>query len=266
MGNGGDMGSSYFQLTCTSEGAQVNSTIDADDSAGVEPFKIIVKKNGPYFIAGKLPLRKEYIITDDEGMPVTWSLGDPYPDNASHALCRCGHSSKQPFCDSTHRKIGFDGTETARKENYHELSSTFTGPELLLTDARVFCASAHFCHRAGGTWVLAGRSSDPDAKATAIEQACNCPSGRLVAWNKESSEPIEPIFEPSVSVVEDPGKGVSGPLWVKGGVPVESSDGERYEIRNRITLCRCGRSSKKPFCNGAHLITGFDDGDEILHP
>lgn len=244
----------------------MNSTSDADENAGVKPFKIIVKKNGPYFIAGKLPLRKEYITVDDEGIPVAWSPGDLYPENASHALCRCGHSSRHPFCDGTHGKIGFDGTETSSKQSYNELSSKFTGPELLLTDARVFCASAHFCHRASGTWVLAGRSSDPEAKATAIEQAYNCPSGRLVAWERGTTEPVEPEFAPSISVVEDPGKNVSGPLWVKGGVPVESSDGEQYEIRNRITLCRCGRSSNKPFCNGAHLITGFDDGDETLHP
>jgi CDGSH-type Zn-finger protein len=39
---------------------------------------------------------------------------------------------------------------------------------------------------------------------------------------------------------------------VRGGVVVISSDGESYEVRNRMTLCRCGRSENKPFCNGAH--------------
>ena len=31
-----------------------------------------------------------------------------------------------------------------------------------------------------------------------------------------------------------------------------SADGKTYEIRNRMTLCRCGRSDNKPFCNGSH--------------
>jgi CDGSH-type Zn-finger protein len=244
----------------------MNETLDADESPCMEPFKIIVRKNGPYFVAGKLPLAKEYIVTDDEGMPVAWSAGEKFLENASHSLCRCGHSANKPFCDGTHGRIGFDGTEAASKKNYQEMSSKFTGPELLLTDARDLCSSAHFCHRAGGTWVLVGRSSNPEAKATAIEQACNCPSGRLVAWDKATGEPIEPDFAPSISIIEDPGKNVSGPLWVRGGVSIESADGEQYEIRNRITLCRCGRSLNKPFCNGAHVITGFDDGDDALHP
>ena len=244
----------------------MDATIDADENVGVEPFKIIVRKNGPYFIAGKFLLVKEYIITDDEGMPVAWSKGEAFSEQASYALCRCGHSANKPFCDGTHETFGFDGTETAGKKSYEEMSSKFTGPGLLLTDARELCASAHFCHRAGGTWVLVGRSSNPEVKTTAIEQTCNCPSGRLVAWEKTTGEPIEPDFAPSISIIEDPGKGVSGPLWVKSGVPVESSDGEQYEIRNRVTLCRCGRSMNKPFCNGAHGIIGFDDGDETLHP
>jgi CDGSH-type Zn-finger protein len=39
---------------------------------------------------------------------------------------------------------------------------------------------------------------------------------------------------------------------VKGGIPVESSDGTMYDVRNRVTLCRCGRSMNKPFCDGGH--------------
>lgn len=50
-----------------------------------------------------------------------------------------------------------------------------------------------------------------------------------------------------------------GPLWVRGGIPVESSDGATYEVRNRVTLCRCGRSSNKPFCDGTHKGVGFRD-------
>jgi CDGSH-type Zn-finger protein len=61
-------------------------------------------------------------------------------------------------------------------------------------------------------------------------------------------------------VVEDPALGCSGPLWVRGGITVESEDGARYEKRNRVTLCRCGASSNKPFCNGSHASIKFDDG------
>jgi D-arabinose 1-dehydrogenase-like Zn-dependent alcohol dehydrogenase len=59
---------------------------------------------------------------------------------------------------------------------------------------------------------------------------------------------------------EIPALGCSGPLWVRGGITVESGDGTRYETRNRVTLCRCGASSNKPFCDGSHAALAFDDG------
>jgi CDGSH-type Zn-finger protein len=51
---------------------------------------------------------------------------------------------------------------------------------------------------------------------------------------------------------------------VKGGVPVESADGTVYEVRNRVTLCRCGKSTNKPFCDGTHIDVNFKDGDKTL--
>ena len=97
-----------------------------------------------------------------------------------------------------------------------------------------------------------------------IRDACDCPSGRLVARDKASGEPIEPDLEPSISVVEIPSAKQSGPLWVKGGIPIESAAGWRYEVRNRVTLCRCGRSRNMPFCDGMHAVYGFNDGDESV--
>ncbi len=60
-------------------------------------------------------------------------------------------------------------------------------------------------------------------------------------------------------MIEDPQEGVSGPLWVRGGIPVVSADGTPYEVRNRVTLCRCGASQNKPFCDGSHASIGFTD-------
>ena len=60
--------------------------------------------------------------------------------------------------------------------------------------------------------------------------------------------------------IEDPALGVSGPLLVRGGIRVQSASGESYEIRNRQTLCRCGASSNKPFCDGSHASMKFHDG------
>ena len=138
------------------------------------------------------------------------------------------------------------------------------GPDLVLSDAEALCAGARMCHRKSGTWNLTKASDKPKLREIAIQEACDCPSGRLVALDKKTRKPIEPELEPSLSLVEDPQAGVSGPIWVKGGVPIESSDGSKYEARNRVTLCRCGKSSNKPFCDGTHISSKFSDGDKSL--
>ena len=148
-------------------------------------------------------------------------------------------------------KIHFDGTEKSSGQPYLDQARKVLGPALDLTDAQELCAAARFCDRAGGVWRLTHQSDDSEAERIAIEEAGNCPSGRLVVWEKER-KPIEPSFEPSIVVVEDPQEGMSGPIWVRGGVPVESADGITYEIRNRVALCRCGKSTNKPFCDGSH--------------
>ncbi|MGA7803617.1 CDGSH iron-sulfur domain-containing protein [Bradyrhizobium sp.] len=40
---------------------------------------------------------------------------------------------------------------------------------------------------------------------------------------------------------------------------VVSADGFEDEVRNRVTLCRCGQSQNKPFCDGTHAQTKFKD-------
>ncbi len=60
-------------------------------------------------------------------------------------------------------------------------------------------------------------------------------------------------------MIEDPQKECSGPLWVKGGIPVEDCECNSFEIRNRVTLCRCGSSQNKPYCDGNHMQKGFQD-------
>jgi CDGSH-type Zn-finger protein len=170
-----------------------------------------------------------------------------------YILCRCGRSLTKPFCDGTHSKINFTGKESARREPYITQAEENDGPDLRLTDALIFCASARFCDRAGGIWDLTMQSKAREAKGIAIEEAGNCPSGRLVVWDKTTKEAIEPAFEPSIGIVEYPQEGLHGPIWVRGGIPIESATGILYEIRNRVTLCRCGHSFNKPFCDSSHL-------------
>jgi len=225
-------------------------------------MKIVVCKDGPYLISGGVPLDRQTIIADKDNNPVRWKKGKKFQKKETYALCRCGKSKEKPYCDGSHLKYQFNGTETAKPEKYLKSAEKLVGPDLDLTDDRALCARARFCHRKGGTWNLTEKSDDPKARSTAIREACDCPSGRLVAWEKSPAKRIEPDHKPSISIIEDPPARVSGPIWVKGRIPIKSEEKSfKYETRNRVTLCRCGNSKNKPFCDGCHVSTGFDDGE-----
>ncbi len=226
--------------------------------------KVMITKDGPYLLSGNLPIDKQIITMGKNGEPEKWAKGRCLPSNQPCALCRCGESKNKPFCDGAHARVGFNGAETASKKPFDQQAKVRDGATLILKDVSTLCSAARFCHMSGGTRGLTHRSNDPKARELAIEEACNCPSGRLVEYQKKTGKAIEKEFGKSISLVEDPQNKVSGPIWVKGGVPIESSDGSIYEIRNRVTLCRCGHSKNKPFCDGSHIEEGFDDGDESL--
>lgn len=44
-------------------------------------------------------------------------------------------------------------------------------------------------------------------------------------FDNRTGKPIEPELQPKIGVLEDPAIGCSGPLWVKGGIQVESESG-----------------------------------------
>src|ERR1700688_1636147 len=90
--------------------------------------KVQIAKNGPYMVSGGLPLSKQTIGANSAGESVKWIAGQVYPAQANYALCRCGHSSNKPFCDGSHAKVKFDGTETAGREPYQKQAKVIQGP------------------------------------------------------------------------------------------------------------------------------------------
>ncbi len=67
----------------------------------MDEVTIQVRPNGPLKITGPIT------IVDAEGVPFA------IPPGSSVVLCRCGHSNNKPFCDTTHKHVGFEAVETA---------------------------------------------------------------------------------------------------------------------------------------------------------
>lgn len=218
--------------------------------------KITILKDGPYIVSGGVPLSEK--IISPIGNTYEYKEGRSLPQAETYALCRCGHTKTPPFCDGRHEECKFDGTETASNSNFMDrIDLRIQGPELdLLDDGR--CAFARFCHREDGDlWTLT-ESSNPEHVEDVIKGARECPAGRLEVKDKEGRT-IEEEFEAAIEVLQDPERGVSGPLYVKGNIEIQSSKGDTYEKRNRVTLCRCGESRNKPFCDAMHVPRAYSD-------
>lgn len=222
-------------------------------------MSVRVTVDGPYMVSGGVPLQRDRITVDENGESVGWERVEQIEVGPRYALCRCGKSQIKPLCDGSHVAAGFDGTESAGHHSFAEVAVSIDGPGAVLRDAHRLCAEARFCARGEKLWHLIERCDDPEARALAIEEAELCPSGRYVLCEGDDHTAREPELEPSIVVIEDPHMNVSGPLFVRGGIQVYDAEGTPYERRNRVTLCRCGASKNKPFCDGSHLEVNFKD-------
>jgi CDGSH-type Zn-finger protein len=71
--------------------------------------RIEAQRNGPYLVTGDVPLRGKRAIVSEHGEPLTWQTTGPVEAPETYVLCRCGRSANKPFCDGTHKEIGFRG-------------------------------------------------------------------------------------------------------------------------------------------------------------
>jgi uncharacterized Fe-S cluster protein YjdI/CDGSH-type Zn-finger protein len=94
-------------------------------------------------------------------------------------------------------------------------------------------------------WLLPDEA-DADDVAEIVER---CPSGALL-YRRLDGGPAEAHQGTKVIPIRD------GPLLVSGNIEVRREDGT-IETLPRATLCRCGSSKHKPFCDNEHLAMGF---------
>ena len=240
--------------------------------SGTAERKVLVVPNGPYLVYGNVPLVRKQKVVSEHGRAITWRRTEVLETEDVYALCRCGQSSAKPFCDGTHARIRFDGTESADVRTSAERRKTLAGStaaaagEVVVEGAGlVVRRDSSLCMRAG---FCAGRLkkipemregiADSDVRAHIIGMVERCPSGTYTYALTPDGPDVEPDLPASIAVTLE-GGGLAGSLWVTGGIPVERSDGRPFETRNRTTLCRCGHSKTKPLCDGSHRDVGFSE-------
>lgn len=202
--------------------------------------RIEVTSDGPYLVRGVKDLKNSQgeIVSSEEEM----------------CLCRCGRSGNKPFCDASHLAAGFSG------RNECDLSKNkvrdYEGEQLTVHDNRWICAHVRYCTAGAPGAFEVGRRPwiDPDRDTPEVvkETIRRCPSGALSYSEKKGVKHEETGREAEIRIHKGPYEVVGGPELC-GQVPVQPVCEEHY------TLCRCGQSKNKPYCDGTHHEIGFED-------
>jgi CDGSH-type Zn-finger protein len=212
-------------------------------------------------VHGDVPLVRKTQVVSEYGEPLTWKTGETIETARVYALCRCGQSSKKPFCDGTHARIDFDGTESADTRGTATRQVIYAGGTGIVVKCDVsLCTGSGFCaNRITDIPRMVPDTDDTQVRAQVMAMIERCPSGSYVYLIEEGGADIEPDLPRQVAVTTEImlGSPIAGPLWVTGNIPIERADGQPLETRNRVTLCHCGRSRSKPLCDGTHRKTGI---------
>jgi CDGSH-type Zn-finger protein len=215
-------------------------------SAPEQKPKIACLSNGPY-----------YLLNDTTPTPVAnlrRANGEACATVRGVALCRCGGSKNKPFCDGTHGTIGFKDVKTT--DGSQDRRVTYAGKRITIHDNRHICSHAGICtDRLQSVFRLRQEPwIDPDGASAReiIATVEKCPSGAL-SYSIDGVEHRDRDREPAVTVTDH------GPYAVTGGIELLGVKFSEHASKEHYTLCRCGGSKNKPFCDGSHWQLDFRD-------
>jgi len=196
-------------------------------------------QDGPYIVNGLVK------FADQKG---------PIAAKDKIALCRCGKSANKPYCDGAHKKIGFSSAKVEGRVK--DKQDHYQGKNITIHDNRWLCAHAGRCID-GLAAVFRLREKPwihPDAASVdeIIKTIQKCPSGAL-SYSVDGVEHRDRTGEPTIFVAPN------GPYVVSGGPELLDTVCGEGASREHFTLCRCGGSGNKPFCDGSHRNIKFAD-------
>ena len=167
-------------------------------------------------------------------------------------LCRCGHSKTKPWCDGTHEKVGF----RSEREISEELIQVYKGKAITVNFNRSICAGAAACvHGLPGVFTSDNSTNwiapDNESSEKIIETIKACPSGAL-SYTINDKITVDKRIEPKITIMKN------GSYYVEGialeGMPIPTN----FSI-TKYTLCRCGHSKNKPYCDYSHAEKSWND-------
>ncbi len=173
-------------------------------------------------------------------------------------LCRCGHSGNKPFCDGSHKAAGFSSAVDRSKIRNTPIAykGTVNGIEVTVGYTPVLCTHAAACQRLAAAvfdpekrpWVQPENGALPDI----MDAVAACPSGALRLTLGEMPPQQLTTGEVSLRVEKN------GPYHVRNIVLAAEFNGAQAS-RAKYSLCRCGMSKNKPFCDGSHHDANWSD-------
>ena len=220
--------------------------------------KILPLPNGPYYLINDMEPKVVENLKNFKGEPLSTTVGI--------ALCRCGKSNRKPFCDGTHSIIGFSSQNVNLNENdtnkltIKNKRRDYVGKEITIHDNRKICSHAKECvNNLPSVFKLGSKpwiDSDGSKMQDIINTVRKCPSGAL-SYSIDGIEYRDPKEQrdPILTVLKN------GPYYITGGIDLIGENIEFGEgaSKEHYTLCRCGASENKPFCDGTHRTINFKD-------
>lgn len=227
-----------------------------EEVTGKLETRIEVEPDGPYIVHGPIAFVRKTQVVSEHGEPLTWRKDVVIATGDTYELCRCGQSAMWPFCDGSHRATFFDGTETAETNTAGERRVEIPGGTgIAVYRDYSLCMESGFCgNRMANVEEMTASTDESTIRGQVMAMIERCPSGSFMYALRRGDTDIEPDLPRQIAwTVEITSDGpIRGPLWVTGNIPVKRADGQPFETRNRVTLCNCGKSKRKPLCDGMH--------------
>ncbi|MEO1550878.1 MAG: CDGSH iron-sulfur domain-containing protein [Pseudomonadota bacterium] len=174
------------------------------------------------------------------------------------ALCRCGASANKPFCDGAHAKTGFSSDPDLTKLRNASIaySGDVDGSAVTVSYTPVLCTHAAQCQAralqvfnpAADPWIQPANGT----LQSILDVIAACPSGALRVSIGDVLPQHMTTGDVSIAIEKN------GPYHVTN-VALEAEFNGVGASRAKYSLCRCGLSKNKPFCDGSHYDAKWTD-------